>query len=163
MADITAADARAVLAARGAQNKTARLWFAALSRFFDWCIEEEHVRANLCAQVPRSRRPRAPAPRSHYLKLTELARFWMAAETATGLQAAQRDLMRFLVCIPCRLGEARTVDWAHLDLNSPLIKSVAALSATKGWAAKLLNAVIGCAAHEAAAFCQRAGKTTRGG
>ena len=59
-----------------------------------------------------------PTPLSHYLKPAELTRLWMATEEAPGLQSVYRYLMRFLLCVPCRLNEARTMDRAHLDLDA---------------------------------------------
>jgi integrase len=59
--------------------------------------------------IARSRRPRAPQARSHYLTLAELARLWRAAD---GLrEPVWRDLARFLIVVPCRRGEAARLEW----------------------------------------------------
>ena len=65
-------------------------------------------------EIPRSRRPRAPQSRSHYLTPAELARLWKAAALLD--EPVWRDLARFLIAIPCRRGEAARLDWSHIDL-----------------------------------------------
>src|SRR5215210_4567328 len=45
--------------------------------------------------------------------------------------------------------------------NSPLIKSAVVLGTATGWAASLLITALCCAAHRAAAFCQRAANRLR--
>lgn len=116
VAEIGAADLRALLAACADRPATARARFGALSRFLDWCQDEGHIALNPCALLAKSRRPRAPAARQHFLAPAALARLWCAAEEAEGLAAVHRDLIRFLIAVPCRRGEAATLDWAHLDL-----------------------------------------------
>jgi integrase len=112
-ADLTDANVRALLdSSEGV--RTAGKRFGALSRFLDWCQDAGHVKANPCAQIARSRRPRAPQARAHYLTPVELARLWHAAERLD--EPVWRDLARFLIAVPCRRGEARRLDWAHVDL-----------------------------------------------
>jgi integrase len=95
----------------------ARHRFGAISRFFEWCREEGLVSANPCALLGKDRRPKPPAERTHFLKPEELARLWRAAGEAEGLAPVHRDLIRFLIAIPSRRGEAANVDWSHLDLD----------------------------------------------
>jgi integrase len=93
---------------------TGRKRFVALSRFLDWCRDERHLPVNPCGLIPRNRRPKAPQSPSDYLEPAALARLWKAAD---GLgQPVWRDLVRFLIALPCRRGEATTLDWSHLDL-----------------------------------------------
>jgi integrase len=110
--DLTPADIRKLLASTG----SARARFGALSRFLDWCQDAGHVQANPCLLIARSRRPKAPQARSHYLKPAYLARLWHAAERLE--EPVWRDLARFLIAIPCRRGEAANLDWSHLDLTA---------------------------------------------
>lgn len=98
----------------GAGNTRAR--FGALSRFLDWCQDEGHIRANPCSLISRARRPKPPNARSNYLTPTELARLWHAAADLDS--PVWRDLIRFLICVPCRRGEAATLDWSHLNLTT---------------------------------------------
>jgi integrase len=114
--DIGAADLRAMLQA--SLGKSARSRFGAISRFFDWCQDEGHVALNPCLLVAKSRRPRAPAPREHYLALPDLARLWRAADTAPDMEPVNRDLARFLIAVPCRRNEGTRLRWEHLDLAS---------------------------------------------
>jgi integrase len=88
--------------------------FGALCRFLDWCQEAGHIPINPCTLVPRARRPKAPRPRSRYLGLPDLSRLWRAAD---GLrEPVWRDFPRFLIAIPCRRGEAASMEWSHVDL-----------------------------------------------
>jgi integrase len=114
-ADLTTTDVRAML--DGAEGTTtARHRFSALSRFCDWLQERGHIKANPCAEIPRSRRPRAPQARDHYLTLPELARLWHAAEKLR--HPVWRDLARFLIAVPPRRSEAAEMKWPHVDLGS---------------------------------------------
>jgi integrase len=45
-----------------------------------------------------------------------LARLWHGAERLD--EPVWRDLARFLIAVPCRRGEARRLDWAHVDLSA---------------------------------------------
>jgi integrase len=88
--------------------------FGALSRFFDWCQDAGHVKANPCLLIARTRRPKARQPRAHYLTPAELARLWHAAGRLE--EPVWCDLARFLIAMPCRRGEAARLDWSHVDL-----------------------------------------------
>jgi len=113
-ADLGAAEVRKLLggAVDGAASTRAR--FGALSRFLDWCQDAGHIQTNPCALIARSRRPKAPQARSHYLTPAELARLWEAAGKLR--EPVWRDLSRFLIVVPCRRGEAVRLDWLHIDL-----------------------------------------------
>ena len=115
VSDVTAADLRVLLNAEAVRPAVARHRFGALSRFFDWCQDEGHVAANPCALVAKARRPRAAAARAHFLDPEQLARVWNAAAE---LPPVHRDLVRFIVAVPCRRGEAARLDWSHLDLGA---------------------------------------------
>lgn len=95
---------------------TARARFGALSRFLDWCQEAGGIEVNPCALIARARRPKAPQARDRYLMPEELARLWRAAEWLRA--PVWRDLVRFLIAIPCRQGEATRLDWSYLDLRA---------------------------------------------
>jgi integrase len=109
-ADLTPGDIRKLLAS----TASARARFGALSRFLDWCQDTGHIQANPCLLIPRSRRPKAPQARAHYLKPADLARLWHAAERLE--EPVWCDLARFLIAVPCRRGEAANLNWSHLDL-----------------------------------------------
>lgn len=114
VARVTEADTRRLM--QGKTGATARARFGALSRFMDWCQDMGHIKANPCALVARARRPKAVAPRSHYLTPSDAARLWHAAEGLA--EPVWRDFARFLICMPCRRGEAASLEWAHLDLEA---------------------------------------------
>jgi integrase len=112
-ASLSDAELRTLLSVAGGVT-TARKRFGALSRFLDWCQDTGHIQANPCALIARSRRPKAPQARSHYLTPAELARLWEVAGKLR--EPVWRDLSRFLIGMPCRRNEAARLDWSHLDL-----------------------------------------------
>jgi integrase len=113
-ANLTETDVRLVLSATFDRTATARARFGALSRFLDWCQDAGHIQVNPCNLVSRARRPKAPQARSHFLTPAELACLWTAAG---GLdEPVWRDVVRFLIAVPCRRGEAIRLDWSQLDL-----------------------------------------------
>lgn len=113
-ADVSPTDLRALLKAEARRAAVARHRFGAVSRFLDWCMDEGHVRMNVCAQVGKSKRPKPPAARNRYLTPEQVAVLWNAAE---GMRTAvHRDFARFLLVIPCRRNEAARMEWQHVDL-----------------------------------------------
>ncbi|MGX9964098.1 tyrosine-type recombinase/integrase [Roseomonas sp. F4] len=118
VAEVDGADLRALLRADPHHPNAARHRFGAVSRFFDWAQDEGLVTLNPCTTIAKARRPKAPASRTHYLKTPELVRLWKLVETAEGLDTVHRDLIRFLIAVPCRRGEATRMDWSHLDLEA---------------------------------------------
>jgi integrase len=114
-ADLSDAEVRQLLAASTGAT-TARKRFGALSRFLDWCQDAGHVAANPCNLIGRSRRPKPPQARADYLTVEELGRLWDGAEALR--EPVWRDLARFIIAVPCRRGEARKVDWSHIDLDA---------------------------------------------
>jgi len=116
LADIGAGDLRTMLARCADKPATARHRFGALSRFFDWCQDEGHIALNPCTLVAKARRPRAVGARHHFLSAADLARLWRAAGEAQGLERVHRDLIRFLIAVPCRRGEAARMDWRQVHL-----------------------------------------------
>jgi integrase len=115
--DVDVADIRRLLRADPERPNAARHRFAAVRRFFDWCHDEGMLSTNPCAQIAKARRPRTPASRAHCLSMAELAALWRAAEA---LPYVQRDFVRTLIAVPCRRGEAATLQWGHVDLSSAI-------------------------------------------
>ena len=113
-ADLTVADVRRLLGGAVAGTASTRARFGALTRFLDWCHDAGYIVVNPCALIARSRRPRAPQARAHYLTLPELDRLWRAAERLE--EPVWRDLAQFLIAVPCRRGEAAQLEWSHVDL-----------------------------------------------
>jgi integrase len=113
VSELAEADVRKLLTA-GAP--VARKRFGALHRFLDWCHDDGHIQSNPCAQIARSRRPKAPQARAHYLSLPELGRLWRASERLR--EPVWRDLARFLIAVPCRRTEAAQLEWSHLNLDA---------------------------------------------
>jgi integrase len=112
-ANLSPADVRK-LVDHGAKGTNVRSRFGALSRFLDWCQEAGYIPTNPCALISRARRPKASQPRSHYLAPEDLARLW---DGSTALrEPVWRDLVRFMIAIPCRRGEAARLDWSHVDM-----------------------------------------------
>ncbi|QYU68211.1 hypothetical protein J4558_25830 [Leptolyngbya sp. 15MV] len=113
-ADLAPADLRGLLKAEAIRSAVARHRFGAVSRFLDWCMDEGHARLNVCAQIGKAKRPKAPAARNRFLTPAQVAVLWKAAERMA--LPVHRDFTRFLLAVPCRRNEAARTDWAHLDL-----------------------------------------------
>jgi integrase len=113
IAEINAADLRLSLRADPGRPNAARHRLNALRRFLDWARDEGLLSVNPCEAIPKARRPRPPASRAHCLSLAQCAALWRAAGA---LPAVWRDFVRFLIAVPCRRGEAASLDWAHVDL-----------------------------------------------
>jgi integrase len=126
--EIGGPDLRAMLTASATKQATARHRFGAISRFFDWCQDEGHIVLNPCALVARARRPRAVAARQDYFSPAELAGVWHAAGDTAALAPVHRDLIRFLLVVPCRRGEAASMDWAHVSLATAVWTQPGALT-----------------------------------
>jgi integrase len=118
--EITDDNIKNMLEKWGTQAATARHYYGALSRFFDWARKKKFVSGNPCLLLSKKERPGKPADREDYLTTKELALLWKAAEHAEGLEPVHSDIVQFLICIPCRRGEAATLDWSHLDLDDSL-------------------------------------------
>jgi integrase len=97
------------------RNASARLRWGALSRFLEWCVDEEIIESNPSALVPKSRRPAAPEPRDNIADVAEIAAIWHAAADETDPVLA--DLVRFLCLVPCRRQEAARIEFQDIDLH----------------------------------------------
>ncbi len=116
--ELTEARVRTLVSDVQAGASVARKRFGALSRFLDWCQEAGHIPVNPCGLLPRSRRPKAPQARSHYLSMSELAAIWHAAGQLR--ETVWRDATRFLIAVPCRRNEAARLEWSHIDLDAAI-------------------------------------------
>lgn len=86
----------------------------ALSRFLDWAADDERISANPCTVLSKAHRPRPPTARSGFLSPAALADLWLGV---AALDPVRRDCVRFMIAIPCRRGEASSLDWRYLDLS----------------------------------------------
>jgi integrase len=112
--DLTTADVRKLVSEASGKGSNAKGRYGALTRFLDWCLDEELIAVNPCTQLSRKRRPRAPSARKDYLSIEQLTKLWRATDTMR--EPVWRDIARFLIAVPCRRGEAAVLDWSHLDL-----------------------------------------------
>ena len=113
---ISEADIKRMLDGVADKPATARHRFGALSRFYDWAKDEGHVAANPCALLGKSRRPRPPKSRPVFHTPKQLGQLWQAIKTAHGLHQVHRDLLHFLIAVPCRRGEAAGMQWEDVNL-----------------------------------------------
>jgi len=113
--DVSVDDLRALSLSCKDKPGAARNHFGAFSRFCDWGLDEGYVKSNPCLLLSKARRPRTVSPRRRYLSPDELTVIWKATER---LQPIERDLIRFLIAVPCRRGEASKLRWRSLDLNT---------------------------------------------
>jgi integrase len=114
--ELTDADVRKLVTSTSGEGGNSRGRFGALNRFLDWCQDEGHIAVNRCSLLARNRRPRASKQRTHYLELDDLARLWRRADRLP--EPVWRDFSRFLMAIPCRRGEAASLNWSHLNLGT---------------------------------------------
>jgi integrase len=124
-AELAPVHIRTMLALHGARPGAARLRFGALSRFLDWLVDRETLPQNPCGQISRGARPKPSAPRTHFLSVADLAALWRAAEQ---LPELYRDFLHLLIAVPCRRGEAASLDWQHLDLDQGIWSQPAKLT-----------------------------------
>ena len=117
VAVITVADIKRVLNAVSDKPATARHMYGAMSRFFDWAQDEDKLAANPCLLIKKDKRPKDVKPRGVFHTLQQLAKFWVAIDKAEGLMQVHRDLLHFLIAVPCRRSEAARMTWCDLDLE----------------------------------------------
>ncbi|NOE35242.1 site-specific integrase [Ruegeria sp. HKCCD7318] len=94
------------------EHKRGAVWllrFTALNAFLDYAVTRELVDLNLARQV---KGPKRSAGRDRVLTPNELRYIWNAADK---LAQTRRDLLRFLICVPCRSGEAFQMVWRDLS------------------------------------------------
>lgn len=125
--EIASADLAKLLMERANQPATARQHFGAFSRFLDWSCEMGHIPINPCLRIPKNRRPRAVPSRPVCPSVTELAAIWIGADV---LPSAERDVVRWLIAVPCRLREATRLDWRHVDWREQRINLPAGMMKT---------------------------------
>jgi hypothetical protein len=118
VADVGKRDLQDLLRAVADMPGAARHRFGAVSRFFDWAVDEGRAPANPCSLIGKAKRPRPVASRQDHLAPAQLALIWMAAGAVEGFEPAHRDFVRFLIAVPCRRTEASTARWEHLDLDA---------------------------------------------
>jgi integrase len=97
------------------RDATARLRWGALSRFLEWCVDEEIIETNPSALVPKSRKPAAPEPRDNIADLADIAAVWHATDNEPN--PALADLVRFLCLVPCRRREAARMEFEDVDFQ----------------------------------------------
>ena len=114
---ITVADMKRVLNAVSDKPATARHMYGAMSRFFEWVQDEGAIAANPCLLVAKAHRPKPVKSRHVFHTLQQLAQLWVAIEKAEGLMPVHRDILRLLIAVPCRRGEAARMTWSDLDLK----------------------------------------------
>jgi integrase len=92
-------------------NTTAGHWHGSLSRFLVWCRAQKRVTAVISRDLPK---PPKPKSKSRWLTADEVAKVWTATASLTAVYAA---FTRFLLCVPCRIGEAADLRWGSIDLK----------------------------------------------
>jgi integrase len=107
------ADIHRLIDALPREGVLARQRLGALGRLLDWARAREITDvANPVRLLPRGARPRKPAARQRALSIGELAALWHGAETLVTLE---RNLLRLLIALPLRKGEASMLEWRWID------------------------------------------------
>lgn len=94
---------------RDRQGTTWKIRHLSLRMFLDFCAEEDLVDGNVAMMAQR---PKKGPERTRFLSADELRTVWHEAEA---LDPSRRDLMRFLISVPCRLGEALNLTWDQIQ------------------------------------------------
>lgn len=128
VAAVGAADVKLMVECFADKPATARHRFGALSRFFDWAQDEGHISLNPCGQLGKARRPRPPKPRPVFHTAKQLGELWRAISNADGLLEVHRDLLHFLIVIPCRRGEATQLQWQDLSVEDAIWTQLGAIT-----------------------------------
>jgi integrase len=113
------ADIHRLIDALPREGVLARQRLGALGRLLDWARSLEITdTANPVRLLPRGARPRKPMPRQRTLSINELAALWRGAEALAPLE---RDLLRLLIALPLRKGEASTLEWRWIDQEGGMV------------------------------------------
>jgi integrase len=110
--EVTAEAVETMMARCPVKSRATR--FATLNRFLIWALRR--ARSDTVpptAVFARHERPKRGEPRQRVLTLDELKAIWLAAGELSGIEG---DLTQFLICVPCRRGEASLMQWRDLDL-----------------------------------------------
>jgi integrase len=92
---------------------TAKHRFGALSRFFDFLLDEDIVSANPAAMVSKNRRPKPSSPRVGFYSSKQLLALW----NAQGLKPEYLRYLRFMITTPIRAGTGANLRWQQVDLE----------------------------------------------
>jgi integrase len=111
--DIGRRDLLKLIETHRGRNATARHRLGDMSRFLDWCVEQELIRENPAHAISTRQRPKAPTARSRVLTREEIKAIWVAAGEVGGLIG---DYVRFWLLVPARRGEISGMTWEHVDL-----------------------------------------------
>jgi integrase len=111
--DITTAHVERINTACPEGSRAAR--FGALDRFLRWALRRDPMSRAVSptALFERHERPRRVPARQRVLDKRELAAVWSAASALA--EPGLRDLVQFLICVPCREGEAVLARWRDID------------------------------------------------
>lgn len=111
--DLDKSDVTDVLDAIIARGKpsAARHAFAAVRKFFNWCVEQSLIEQSPCAGL---KPPAKHMSRDRVLNDDELARFWVHTE---GSRDTAHIVMRLLLLTAQRCGEVCGMAWDELNLD----------------------------------------------
>jgi integrase len=86
--------------------------FREMRRFFDWCRRQKLLEHSPCDDIGADERPRPDRSRDNTPSIAQLRAVWLSVE-----DEPQRDLVRFLLLVPLRRGEAAGLRWVEVDLD----------------------------------------------
>ncbi len=88
--------------------------FATLHRFLTWALRSSDAMAPTL-RFEKHERPKAPPSRQRFLDANEIRAIWDAAGKQR--RPVLQDLVRFLVAVPCREGEASGMRWRDIGID----------------------------------------------
>ena len=116
---VTVKDLRRLLELHSGRPATARHRFGAISRFFDYLIDEEFLLISPAASISNKRKPSPPTPRQRFYNESELHALW---NSASALNSGYCNYLRFLIAVPLRSSETAELTWSNVDFDRMEIK-----------------------------------------
>ena len=116
---IDATTVRRMLDGLSASDAERRHVFGGLQRFMSWCCKQGLASGNPCDGLDRDERPKPGKARDNAPDIETLRNVWRAVENES---PSLRDLLRFLLLTPLRIGEASGLRWGEVDLTRGWIR-----------------------------------------
>ena len=98
---------------------TGRHRFGAISRFFDYLVDEEALERNPARDVSKHYKPKPPSPRASYYSIEELRMLWTPHET---LRSDYLRFLRFMIVCPLRMSEASELIQENIFLEEQQLR-----------------------------------------
>lgn len=113
---------RAISQIHSERPSTGRHRFGAISRFFDYLVDEEALERNPAKDVSKHYKPKPSSPRASYYSIDELRMLWNPHEK---LRSDYLRFLRFLIVCPLRMSEASELNPSNIFLDEQQLRLTA--------------------------------------